>query len=254
MPDRGNIRYITCDISDGQRLSEIIKEISPTDLIHLAWDVKSAGYAYSSDNSLWVSYSQNLLEAFLKNGGKTVIAGGTCFEYDLSKQAPLCEDFFGEPNTPYGKAKLETKNIYESLCKQYGARMVWGRIFYPYGKGEENRKLFSAVVESLKNDKPFECKTPDNEVDYINVTDIAKIFEAFLLNPSATGVINVGTGKAVKIRKILQKTAQILGKDESLLKFSDNSPTKIVADTNKLSQVFDCNSFVDIDEGLKYLI
>ena len=254
LEDRGNIRYIKGDIANVTKITEIIKDLSPTDLIHLAWDVKSEKYAASPQNYDWILYSKQLLKAFLERGGKTVIAAGTCFEYDLSKNLPLNENFRGEPNTPYGKAKLKTKCIFEDLCEEYNVRLVWGRIFYAYGKGEEKRKLLSSIAESLKNDQPFELKTPENVVDYINISDIAKIFEAFLFNPNAKGIINVGTGKGHKIREIAKKIARILGKDESLLKFSTHKPVKIVADTKKLSSVFDCESFVEIDDGLKYLL
>lgn len=251
--DTGNVRYVLGSISDGERLASVIKEIKPSDLLHLAWDVKSEGYATSERNNAWIAWSKNLLECFLRFGGENVVASGTCFEYDFSGAFPLSENNRCTPSTPYGKAKLTTHNIYEELCKKYDARLVWGRIFYPYGHGEENRKLFSAVSYSLRNGKPFLCKTPENRIDYIHVCDVAKIFLTFLLNKDAKGIINVGTGKDHRIRDLLVKIADMIGKKE-MLKFSKNHGIRIVADTRKLSLLYDCGCFVGFDDGLRYLM
>ena len=250
--DTERIHYIQGNITDEQLLSSVIAHVRPITLLHLAWDVKSAGYANSIQNEEWTEWSKNLLKTFLQYGGKTVVASGTCFEYDFSLGRSLREDDFCVPSTPYGKAKLATYHVYEDLCRKHNARMVWGRIFYPYGRGEEKRKLFSAVTNALKNHKSFFCKTPENNIDYIHIYDVAKIFVAFLLNDEASGIVNVGTGKRYKIRDILMKIARMLRKEE-LLQFTSNNGICIVADTYKLSSFYDCNSFIELDEGLKYL-
>ena len=251
--DKNNVHYVQGSLSDEMVISSAISSIKPNDLLHLAWEVKSEGYASCAQNNVWIAWSKKLLEIFLEHGGKNVVASGTCFEYDFSSRLPLREDVVGIPNTSYGKAKLATCHLYEKLCQQNGARMVWGRIFYPYGKCEEKRKLLSAVVDSLRRNNHFICKTPENEIDYIHVSDVAKIFEVFLLNEDARGIVNVGTGKAYKIKEILMKIADMMGK-ENLLEFSSGSNTYVIADTWKLSSLYDCNSLVQIDEGLKYLL
>ena len=250
--DTERIHYIQGNITDEQLLSSVISHVRPTTLLHLAWDVKSAGYANSMQNEEWTEWSKDLLKTFLQYGGKTVVASGTCFEYDFSLGRPLREDDFCVPSTPYGRAKLATYHVYEDLCREHNARMVWGRIFYPYGRGEEKRKLFSAVNSALKNHTSFLCKTPENKIDYIHVCDVAKIFVAFLLDDEARGIVNVGTGKSNKIRDILMKIAQMQEKEE-LLQFSHNDCVYIVADTHKLSFLYNCNRFIELNEGLMYL-
>lgn len=250
---RDNVHYVQGSMLNEARISSAIADIRPDILLHLAWDVKSEGYASSAQNDTWIDWSKKLLEIFLAHGGKTVVASGTCFEYDFSNGLPLREDVIGMPNTPYGKAKLATQRIYENLCQQYGARLVWGRIFYPYGKGEEKRKLLSAFADSLRRNQPFICKTPENRIDYIHISDVAKIFETFLLNDEAEGIVNVGTGEACKLKEILVKIAGMMGK-ERLLGFSSDSGICVIADTRKLSSLYDCSKFVRLDKGLKYLL
>ena len=253
MVGRDNVHYVQGSMCDEAMISSAIADIGPDSLLHLAWDVKSERYASSVQNDAWTVWSKRLLEIFLAHGGKNVVASGTCFEYDFSNRLPLREDMLGTPSTSYGKAKLATQRIYENLCRQYGARMVWGRIFYPYGKGEEKRKLLSAFADSLRRNQPFICKMPENRIDYIHISDIAKIFEIFLLNKDVEGIVNVGTGEVCKLKEILAKIASMMGK-ESLLGFSSGSDISVIADTRKLSSLYDCSKFIRLDEGLKYLL
>lgn len=254
LSDFGNVKYIRGDISDTELLERIFKEVRPKCLFHLAWDVKAANYAQSDENNLWVSWSKNLLELFLKYGGEKVIVSGTCFEYEFTKNKPIGEDEICKPATPYGKAKLKVYEIYKKICANHNAKLIWGRIFYPYGRGESARKLITAAKNTLIADKEFLCKAPENVNDYINVRDVAKIFKCFLENDDAEGIYNVGTGREYKIGDILNNVAQILGK-ENFLKFNSTSGQNfqyIVADTKKLRKIFH-EEFITLEDGLNYV-
>lgn len=251
-PSKANIRYIQGDIRDKALLNELFAEIKPECLVHFAWDVKTSDYAFSEDNFAWAKRSRALLNAFLKCGGKSAIVSGTCFEYDLNLKAPHYESEIPHPLTPYGRSKMETFVAFSELCREYNARLVWGRIFYPYGMGEEKRKLLSAVYETLTLDKEFVCKTPNDIIDYINVADVAKIFADFIDNEDAEGIINIGTGKGQRVGDLLYALAVRLNKPH-LLKFAEGDAAKhIVADITKLRSLYK-PSFVKMDENLNYL-
>lgn len=249
--DSSNVVYILGDIADVNFLEKTLQELRAEYLLHLAWDVKSLNYAQSPENENWVKWSKDLLELFLRYGGKSVIVSGTCFEYDLLVNKRHKENEIGNPNTPYGKSKLESYHIFEKLCAKYNARLVWGRIFYPYGHGESDRKLISAIKKAFNKNQDFVCKSPESINDYINVIDVAKIFHCFLTNEKAKGVYNVGTGVEYKIKDILLDVAKILGKGH-LLKFDDNPPQYIVADTQKLRSIYS-EDFLPLDVGLQYV-
>ena len=64
-------------------ISDLIHAISPTDLLHLAWDVTPGSYLESIYNFDWVVSSLHLLKEFAASGGTRAVCAGTCFEYDL---------------------------------------------------------------------------------------------------------------------------------------------------------------------------
>ncbi len=231
--DHGRIHYMKGSIQDEALLQAFFAEHHPETLLHLAWNVKAEAYASSAENQEWIAWSQKLVERFLQNGGHTIIGAGTCFEYDLTGCQTLYENSPCRPATFYGKCKLETYRRIKTLAQNYQARFVWGRIFYPYGRGEEKRKLFSHVIETLKNRQNFLVKTPEDIVDYIHVKDVARLFAAFIENPDLHGVQNVCTGKGTKIKTILQMIAEAMQAENSIVWQQNPAAKTIVGHLNE---------------------
>lgn len=234
-----NVNILHGNIFDEDFLEASLSRIQPKYLLHLAWDVKGADYYKSKNNTCWKEISKYLLERFLAHGGEHVVASGTCFEYNTSLNIPHKETEIANPDTPYGKSKFETYQYFQELCNKRNARLVWGRIFYPYGKGEDPRKLFSAVHNALIKGQVFICKTPENIIDYIHVGDVADIFACFLSNHMIQGIVNVGTGDGKRIRDLLIQIARQIGRVD-LLRFETGTDPKkiIVADVSRLKKLW----------------
>lgn len=248
----GNVKFLQGEISDSGLLETFMAEMKPDILMHLAWNVADGGYAQSAENNDWVLWSGCLVDCFLKHGGRTVVGAGTCFEYDATSREPLREDSPCNPMTVYGKAKLQTYHLLEEKCGEANARFVWGRIFYPYGVGEEQRKLFSSVILNLKDGRPFYCRAADHIIDYIHVKDVAGLFLKFIENDDMEGIFNVGSGKGYKIEDLIITIAKQLDKEELVhLKNADNH-ISIISDNEKIKKLHYEFQY-DIEEGLKEL-
>ena len=231
--DYENVHFIAGDVLDVRMISRVISAIKPDILVHFAWAVGSSNYAEDKNNKIWFEASVRLLDVFLQNGGTKVVVSGTCYEYDFSHGENLSGNMASQAVTLYGQTKKQLYEVYSKLCKDK-AKLIWGRIFFPYGKGEIERKLFTAVITALQDNQYFVCKTPNNVVDYIHVKDIAAIFNEFITTDKYNGIVNVGTGIGYKVKDILQRIGRVMGK-ECYLSFEENQKhTRIVADTHKL--------------------
>jgi Nucleoside-diphosphate-sugar epimerases len=232
----GQVHYIQGDISNEKSVRAAIQQTKPDILIHLAWNVKSINYTVSLENYKWIEWSEMISKIFLENGGKIIIGGGTCYEYKFSS----CRDLLTEdshilkPETLYGQCKLKTYDSLKRLCENYQAKIIWGRIFYPYGPGEEGRKLISSVRRQLLKNQNFICNSPNNIVDYIHINDVAEIFKLFVDNNEIYGVVNVCTGRGNSIRDILLLLAKQIGKMEYLNFGTDKYKNYIVGSNQKL--------------------
>lgn len=230
-------RYIRGDIQDKNFLRCMFEKFHPTDLVHLAWDVKAAAFSSSPINSRWAKWSTDIVRLFLESGGNTVIASGTCFEYDWNGQGVLNEESACWPNTFYGMAKVIAYERIKVLCEKNKARFVWGRIFYPYGPTEEPRKFISSVIDTLKGGKVFTCKTPKDEVDYIHVDDVAGMFFLLIESPNLSGVFNICSGKAVQIQSILQMVEKQLGVKGLLVMGEQQQIKRVVGSNQKILNI-----------------
>ena len=99
----------------------------------------------------------NMLSAFKQNGGRRAVFAGTCFEYKF-KDAPLKENDELNPLTIYAKCKVELFKQATEYCIQNGISFGWGRIFYVYGKNENEKRLTPYLINNLKNNKTTEIK------------------------------------------------------------------------------------------------
>lgn len=234
--DNKNLQYHYLNLANKNAVAEVVGKIQATHLMHLAWNVKAANFASSTENSLWIDYSMNLARAFLRSGGKEIIGAGTCFEYDFSGNIDkITEGSPIKPNTFYGECKNILHENLKILSKEYNTRLVWGRIFYPYGPREEVRKLISAVINTLKSNQEFVCNTPKNILDYIYVEDVAESFVHLLLS-KAQGEFNICSGQGTSVQDILLTIANLLGKSE-LIKFYDHEQAiKVIGSTDKFDQ------------------
>lgn len=233
-----NCHFVLGDVAYVDSYRQALEEIRPQILLHLAWDVAAQDYSSSHQNYLWLQWTLDLAKVFLQVGGRKIVASGTCFEYDLSATQVLKEADACLPATCYGQCKLETYRGLRSLCDEFGAKMVWGRIFYPYGAEEEPRKLIRFVLDTWQREQIFYCKTPDNIVDYIYIQDVARMFVLFITHPTANGIYNVCTGKGQRIFDALQYVLSILHLPSSFLQAEPvKQSSKIVGDVQKLQSI-----------------
>jgi nucleoside-diphosphate-sugar epimerase len=238
------------DILNRASVNKMIKDLKPSHLLHLAWNVQD-GYLENAQNMGWVIASLNLLNAFAENGGERVVFAGTCFEYDLSY------GFLTEDRTPldynsfYGCAKANLYRLASHYCKNVGVAFCNGRIFFPFGDGDKEKKLVPSVIKSMRRGEQPALKTPESICDYIYVGDVARALIA-ILESDVEGAVNIATGKGIRVQDIVRKIADLLGFD---LLESQNTTVPynppIIADVRRLEREVKLRIPDSLDEGLE---
>ncbi len=188
-----DLDFYELDILDHKKTNTLVENIRPDILIHLAWDVEHEKYWDSSKNIDYELASINLIEAFIANGGRKVLAAGTCAEYP---ELPVLISENHNSNLDdlslYGRSK---KRVYEHLClkQQVGLEFTWFRIFGIFGCGEDKRRLFPSMVHSILNNKKPSLRSPNSFYDYVCVSDLAS-FIVQCIEGDALGAVNIGSG------------------------------------------------------------
>ena len=133
---RPDIQWRKVNLFDPLQVKELICEIRPSHLLHLAWYLVPGKYSRSADNLFWVKSSIDLFHQFAESGGKRITIAGTCFEYDWAYG--FCSEFLTpiKPDTLYGTCKAALFDILHKFSENYDLSTACGRIFFIYGPRE----------------------------------------------------------------------------------------------------------------------
>ena len=233
-PDNG-VNWIKCNLFDEESLKLAIEKVKPTHLLNFAW-ATTGNYLTSEINFEFVKSGLNLLKYFKQNGGKRAIFVGTCFEYEF-KNEPLKETDTINPQTLYAKSKNALHELAEEYCRINDISFGYGRIFYVYGHGENEKRLTAHLIKTLSNNGEVIINNGDLVKDYMYTKDIAGAFAAFL-NSDVEGSVNICTGKGISLKDYSTYIAKQLGKEEYLkINYEEtNQPPIIVGDNTRLTK------------------
>jgi nucleoside-diphosphate-sugar epimerase len=242
----------TVDLFNDEAVRALLEKVQPTHLLHLAWVTDHGEFWESEKNEDWLEASKKLVHEFLKSGGERVVATGSCAEYDWS-EGHCVEDITPlEPHTLYGKTK---KAFYKWLMSTE-CSVAWARIFHLYGPHEDSRRLVSAAILSLMNDKPFKTSEGTQIRNFLQVEDVASAI-VMIVKSGAEGPINIGAPENMTIREVLEKIGGQLGKTDRIefgaLPMRPDDPAVLTPDTQKLQQL-GWKPALSLDKGLKKTI
>ncbi|PAB60648.1 NAD-dependent epimerase/dehydratase family protein [Anaeromicrobium sediminis] len=248
-----NVVWHCVDLTNLHEIDKLFREVMPTHLLHLAWDLTPNKYRNSPNNLIWVQSSIEIIKNFNKYGGERAVFAGTCFEYDLNY------GYLNEHLTPlkacslYGTCKASLHNIVGSYSIKNGLSLAWGRIFYSYGPHDNSNRVISYVISNLLKGEVAHCSHGNQIRDYSYVYDVASALIA-LLESSVEGAVNIGTGNPVKLKDIFMKISMKIGKQNSIylgdVKTLPNEAPLIVADIKRLKDEVGWIPSYDLDKGL----
>jgi len=176
----------------------------PDLLIHLAWD-DLPNYKNLSHLDTILPAHMHFLHALVQQGLKKVVVAGTCFEYGL-QDGPCSETDRVLPILPYAIAKDVLRQYLEKLSEKYLVQWTWLRYFYMIGEGQGPKTLFSLLKNALDSNHPlFKMSGGEQLRDYLSIEQIAAYTCAISLQDGQLGIVNVGSGKPVSIRNLVEE-------------------------------------------------
>ena len=195
---------------------ELVREVGATHLLHLAWYAEHGLFWQSPTNLLWSQATVRLVEAFCRLGGQKVVIAGTCAEYDWSHGYCVEDLTPANPTTMYGVAKDATRRLTQAVCAEHNVGWAWGRIFLPYGPGEDSRRLIPSLAAVFQGEgAPFGINAPAHR-DFLHAEDVAAAF-VVLLDAQAVGLFNVCSGQPMQLEQVVRQIARAHGADPRIV-------------------------------------
>ena len=209
----GNYEFIQTDLLDCARLLDLIRQVRPTHIFHLA------GLNFSDDPKLFydinVIGTVNLLEAVRKNRGQIdpkVLIVGSSAEYGIvnEDELPISEENPLRPISHYGVSKVAQDLLGFQYFKSYGLKVIRARPFNLIGPGQSADFVCGALAKQIIEVEK-EAREPEilvgnlePERDFVDVRDVVRAYWQLMSVESYGEVYNIGSGKCYSIREVLE--------------------------------------------------
>jgi UDP-glucose 4-epimerase len=207
-PLNKNTEFVKGDIFDLATLEKIVDKNDV--IVHLV-GLADAGAAQKNPMKsfmLNVMSLQNILEACRITGGKKIVFPSSAAIYGITDDLPIKENFPPQPTNIYSWHKILCEEMIKAYQKNYGINYVILRFFNIYGQGNEG--VIGIFIEKARNGDIIESYGPFQYRDFIYAGDVAEaVYRAVAYEKSVNRVINIGSGKGVQIREILNIVCEL---------------------------------------------
>jgi len=203
--------YFKCDILREDLLFEILNDVKPNYVIHLAAISFVAAKNQQNIYNVNVFGTINLLNAIEKleyNVKKILIASSATVYGNI--EGELNEEMCPEPVNHYGNSKLVMENMTKPYFEKLNIIIV--RPFNYTGIGQESHFLIPKILSHYKLGKEeIELGNIDVFREFNDVNFVIRSYTELMLSNVSSEIINVCSGKALSIKNILDAMANIAG-------------------------------------------
>ena len=244
------------DLRDHAAVATLVADLSPTHLLHLAWDL-SGNFYTAEANVAWIEHSMHLLRAFQAAGGHRAVLMGTCVEYDVTAgwcvegQTPL------QPHTLYGKSKHALQQQAAAFAEDTRLSLAWLRLFSTYGPGQPVQRLVPAAIDALTAGTVLPVSHGHQIRDYLHVYDIARACRA-VVQSTVTGPLNLASGQPVQVADVLQTIGALLHRphlfDWGANEAPPHDPPCLIGPNQRLREATGWHPLFTLQTGLRQLL
>jgi UDP-glucose 4-epimerase len=225
--DFGNKVYVIDDLSSGklenlnrsatiykmdicdQHLGELLRDIQPEIVFHLAAQVSVSGSVHNpyEDTRVNVLGTVNLLEACVKADVKRIIFSSSAAVYGMPQYLPINEAHSLNTISPYGASKAAAEEYIRLYQRMYDMNYIILRYANVYGPRQDAEgeggvvSIFSSRLTS--RDALTIFGSGEQTRDFVYIKDIVRAnLAAASCSPNHT--VNVSTGEATSINELAQ--------------------------------------------------
>ncbi|WPP31905.1 NAD-dependent epimerase/dehydratase [Streptomyces sp. CL7] len=209
---RGDDADVRFDLATGSpgALTRFLDAVHPGVVINCAGATRGGARELTRHNTVAVA---TICEALRRSGcGARLVQIGCGSEYGPSQPgSSTAEDAVPRPGGPYGVSKLAATE----LVLGSGLDAVVLRVFSPVGPGTPAGSPLGRLAEAMRRamqsgDGELKLGGLGAQRDFIDVRDVARAVHAASLS-AAQGVINIGSGRAVRLRDAAGILARVAG-------------------------------------------
>ncbi len=245
-----NIRYIYCDISKYNNLKKKLGK-------NYDYVINFSGNIDHKNNfeTKKIHYYglRNLIKVINHKNIKKFIQIGSSLEYG-KKPSPQKESKKCKPISYYGKAKYSASIYLQKNIKNH----IILRPYQIYGPFQKSNRLIPFIIKSCLKNKVFKCTDGFQLRDFLYIDDfIDLILKVLKKNKTKNKIYNVGYGKPIKVRNIINLIVKITKSGKPFfgaIKMRKDESDLLYPNIGKIVRDFNWKPKVKILNGLKKTI
>jgi nucleoside-diphosphate-sugar epimerase len=245
------VKYILTDISNLAKLKKSIKKDSYSYVINLAGHVDHNNKKKTL-NSHFIG-CKNLVNIFLNSKIENFIQIGSSGEYGVMK-SPHYENFDAKPITVYNLAKKKASDFLINSFKEKRFPVTIFRLYLAYGPNQDENRFIPIVIKNCLKDKSFELSHCNQYRDFIYIDDfVSLIIKTFKIKKSIGEIFNVGSGKPIKLKIIINKIKKHVKGGKPIFgtkKLRKDEINTVYPNINKTKKIFKWYPKTSINNGL----
>ena len=253
------------DITNYEKLKELILEVKPKAVYHLAANATTRESSMGWDNPIFdyevnTFGTLNLLRAADELESKPhFVYASSAAVYGEPRYTPMDEEHPTNPQSPYGVSKLSSEKYLLAYQRERDIPATILRIFNCYGPRQPRYVMFDFLKKLKENPDELEViGTGDQVRTYCYVSDAVEgIINA--ADEEASGeVFNLAGGDVITISELAEKIVETMGlEDRTDISYTGESwegdIVKLVADSSKIEEDLGFETSVGLEEGLSNL-
>ena len=208
------------DLSSPLFVKRAMRKAAPEIVFHVASNLDTRQDNTRMDHLLEGTFgiTKNVSLAASTLGVKKFVHIGTIEEY-IGGEAPYKESVREVPISPYSLGKVFSAYFLQYLGRTTPMKVSIVRPAATFGPAQEFRMLIPNLIKAAIDDTEFKMNAGMQERDFLFIDDLV---DGLLLAPkkqhSSGEIINLGSGKKVPVRKIVE-TIQTITKGKPLVHF-----------------------------------
>ncbi len=248
------IKYFYIDISKKKQLNRIRN-------LQIDYVVNLGGYVDHSNKIKTFSSHfvgvKNLFYFFKNKNIQKFVQIGSSAEYGRLR-SPQREKSKCNPQLIYGQAKLQGTVFLKEQFKKFNFPVTILRLYQAYGPKQDINRFIPIVIDACKNGKEFPCSNGKQKRDFTYIQDVVEAIILTLNNKKSSGeIINIGSGKTIKLKDIIFKIVEIFKRGKPMfgtIKMRRDEIIDIKPDIKKAKLFLKWKPKITFDKGLRKTI
>ena len=254
------IKYIVADITKAKQLKLKLNYHKFDYVINSSGYIDHSKYSKEGNKVLNLHFDglKNLINSLLKKNIKRFIHLGSTNEYGWKNSKLQNEEQKESSISMYTCAKIASTYFLQTLFVTENFPAVILRPSRVYGSQMRDNGVISQIIHGCIKNKNFPISKGDQLRDFLYIDDfIDAIFIALKSKKAIGEIINISSGKPIRIKKIVNTIVKITksGKPKfGKIKFRKDESLILYADIKKAKKLLNWKPKVDFNTGIRKTI